>query len=218
MSERGKYIVIEGNDGTGKSTQVSLLAEHLASQGHETVIVEEPGSEHPERSTPVADELRKIIKNGSLKRAPEINLALFSAARRELWHNKIQPALGRGVYVLSARNYLSTLAYQGRGEGLDSTEIERMTMIFTDTRYMHPDLLVILALADTNKRKQRIENRGALTNPDTFEMRDDTFQDKVNQAYIDIATEHNLPIIDAGQTIDEIQHELQSLVMAASKR
>ena len=218
MSERGKYIVIEGNDGTGKSTQVSLLAEHLASQGHEAVIVEEPGSEHPERSTPVADELRKIIKNGSLERAPEINLALFSAARRELWHNKIQPALDRGAYVLSARNYLSTLAYQGRGEGLDSTEIERMTMIFTDTRYMHPDLLVVLALADTEKRKQRIENRGALTNPDTFEMRDDTFQDKVNQAYIDIATEHNLPIIDAGQTIDEIQHELQSLVMAASKR
>lgn len=212
MKKSGNYVVIEGTDGTGKSTQVSLLAKHLEAAGQEVVVVEEPGSEHPERSTPVADELRKIIKNGSLVRSPEINLALFSAARRELWQQKIKPALGRGAYVLSARNYISTLAYQGGGEGLNMSDIESMTRLFTDERYLRPDLLVVLALSDSSERQRRIAERGELDHPDTFEARDDIFQDKVNQAYIDIATQRNLPVIDAGQTLDEVQSKIRQLL------
>ena len=85
--------------------------------GYEVCIVEEPGSDDPEKSTPAANELRRLIKNGDLERAPEINLGLFSAARGEIWREKIKPALDRGAIVLSARNYYSSLAYQGRGEG-----------------------------------------------------------------------------------------------------
>ena len=114
----GTYIVIEGNDGTGKSTQAGLLADHCRQQGREVIIVEEPGSNDPDKTTPIANYLRSLIKNGTLARDPEINLALFSAARRELWQQKIAPALNRGAIVISARNYISTLAYQGYGEGL----------------------------------------------------------------------------------------------------
>ena len=79
----GTYIVIEGNDGTGKSTQAGLLADYCRQQGREVIIVEEPGSDDPDKTTPIASYLRSLIKNGTLARDPEINLALFSAARRE---------------------------------------------------------------------------------------------------------------------------------------
>ena len=62
MSDAGKYIVIEGNDGTGKSTQVSKLAEYFRSIGRTVCVIEEPGSDDTEKSTPIANELRKVIK------------------------------------------------------------------------------------------------------------------------------------------------------------
>ena len=205
--KKGKYIVIEGNDGTGKTTQVELLAEHFRKNGQAVQIVEEPGSDNPTNSTPVANELRKAIKNGSLERSPEINVLLFSAARRELWQKKIAPALNKGKIVLSARNYFSTLAYQGQGEGVDSTEILRLTKLFTHERYMNPDILIVL-VANHNPRKKRIAKRGALLNPDTFESRSDTFQNTVNNAYAELATKYNLPTINAGQSIEEIHKQL----------
>jgi len=211
VTKRGRYIVIEGSDGTGKSTQVELLAEWLKGQGRDVQVVEEPGSDDEDKSTPVANELRKAIKNGNLERSPEINLLLFSAARRDLWQQKIAPALERGAIVLAARNYFSTLAYQGRGEGLDEAEIMRVTRLFTDERYMKPDLLLILTLGD-DKREERIAKRGELENPDTFESRDDDFQARVNHAYIDLAKEHNLPTVDASSTIDDIQQEIRRLI------
>jgi dTMP kinase len=207
----GRYIVIEGNDGTGKSTQVELLAELLREQGSEVQVVEEPGSDDEDKSTPVANELRAAIKNGELQRSPEINLLLFSAARRELWQQKIAPALGRGAVVLSARNYFSTLAYQGRGEGLDETEIVRVTRLFTDERYMAPDLMAVL-VADDAARQVRIAQRGALENPDTFESRGGDFQDTVNQAYVELGKKYDLPIIDASRSIEEIQRDIRKLV------
>ena len=211
--KKGKYIVIEGNDGTGKTTQVELLAEHFRKNGQAVQIVEEPGSDNPTNSTPVANELRKAIKNGSLERSPEINVLLFSAARRELWQKKITPALNKGKIVLSARNYFSTLAYQGQGEGIDSEEILRLTKLFTHERYMNPDVLIVL-VANHGTRKKRIAKRGALLNPDTFESRNDAFQNTVNNAYAELATKYNLPTINAGQSIEEIHKQLIETVKA----
>ncbi len=195
VDKLGYYIVIEGNDGTGKSTQIELLAEHFRELGREVCVVEEPGSDDLDKSTPVANELRRLIKNGNLARDPEINLGLFSAARHELWCKKIRPALGCGKVVLSSRNYLSTLAYQGRGEGVDEAEILRMTRIFTGERYMHPDAMIVLVLGDA-ARRERIAERDQLDNPDTFESREQTFQDRVNQAYTDIAKTYDIVTIE----------------------
>ena len=78
---QGNYIVIEGIDGTGKSTQVELLAKHYQSQGYVVTVVEEPSSDDLAQTTPIAHYLRTVIKNGNLRRDPEINLALLSAAR-----------------------------------------------------------------------------------------------------------------------------------------
>ena len=207
MSGTGKYIVIEGNDGTGKSTQVAKLADYFRARGQTVCVVEEPGSDDPEKSTPIADELRKVIKNGDLARSAAVNVALFSAARRELWREKIRPALERGEIVLSARNYISTLVYQGRGEGYDESEILRLTKLFTDERYLRPDIMIILSLSH-DKREGRIAMRGELKNPDTFESRGQDFQEKVDDGYLEIAKDYDIAVVLADGNVEEVHDML----------
>lgn len=203
--ERGKSIVIEGNDGTGKSTQVDLLADYLRQQkGITSYVAHEPAG------TPMADAIRQIIKNGDLDRHPTTNLLLFTAARHEI-HQRETQQLSLGNWVLKARDWSSTVAYQGSGEGLDPDFIEKVTAMFTDEAYMQPDHKVILTLNDA-ARRGRIENRGELEQSDTFEKRGQDFQDLVNSAYLDIARKHNYPVLDANQTVDEIQLQIRQII------
>ena len=144
-------------------------------------------------------------------------MSLFSAARRELWQEKIAPALGQGATVLSARNYFSTFAYQGGGEGLDNEHIRAITSLFTHPRYMTPDHIVILTLEDENERARRINERAVLETPDTFESKDHNFQTRVNRAYVELAHKHaiqTLSCVDQNhkKSIDEIQTELRIML------
>ncbi len=220
MSKQGQYIVIEGNDGTGKTTQLELLAKYLSSLGRRVEVIEEPGSDDPAKSTQVANYLRRLIKDSQLERSAEINLALFSAARRELWQCKISPALDSGATVLSSRNFISTLAYQGYGEGLGVTHIRQVTELFTSERYMNPDYTIILDLDDEAERIRRISQRGELECPDTFESKCGDFQCRVNSGYRKIARRYHFPIIDSlapdgrRKTIDEVQAEIKQIVRA----
>lgn len=214
----GNYIVIEGNDGTGKTTQVEQLANYFRGHDQETVVIEEPGSDDLQHSTPAANYLRDVIKNGSLRRDGEINLALFSAARRELWREVIQPALGRGAVVLAARNWLSTLAYQGYGEGVELERIRKVTALFTSPHYMQPDHTIVLVMNDEAERANRIAKRGDLAELDTFESRGDEFQQRVNDGYLAIAADFRLPIVACvasdgrRKTVEEIQLEIRKLI------
>jgi dTMP kinase len=217
--QRGSYIVIEGIDGTGKSTQIDLLAKHYRAQGHSVTVVEEPSSDDPAQTTPIAHYLRTVIKNGNLRRDPEINLALLSAARRELWQQIIQPALERGETVLASRNYFSTLAYQGYGEGLSQEHIRHITGLFTSQRYLTPDYLVILTLNDEKERMHRIQQRGTPTTaPDTFETQEKDFQQRVHTGYRMLAKDYQVPIIqcisDTGErkSPHKIQREILSII------
>ena len=217
MITRGRYIVIEGNDGTGKSTQVRLLQTYFHEQGRSVVIVEEPGGGDPAFTTPVASYLRAIIKNRQLQRDPEINLALFSAARRELWQHSIAPALERGAVVLAARNYLSTLAYQGYGEGLDLDHIRETTALFTDARYMAPDHVVVLVMNDDIERKRRLAERSSLIYLDAFESRADDFQRRVDNGYAVPARDMSLPVVECAvsdhyKTPAEIRAEILQII------
>lgn len=202
MTERGKYIVIEGHDGTGKSRQVELLHQRLEAEKIEAIEIHEPAG------APIADELRTLIKNGQLERDATTNVLLFTAARRELWRQKIAPALGRGAYVLAARSWLSTVAYQGYGEGFAPDMIEAITKEYTDPKYLEPDFACVLSLEDEAERTRRIGQRGELKKPDTFESRGDDFQDKVKQGYLKVALKHNLPIIDASRSIEKVYEDI----------
>lgn len=194
----GKYIVIEGHDGTGKSTQVGLLRSKLATKGIESIEF------HELEGSPIADEIRHIIKRADLPRGGMTNVLLFSAARHDIWHTKALPALESGVWVVASRNYYSTLAYQGYGEGLDLDIIGATTRLATDDTYMQPDYAVILSLEDEAKRVQRIEARGPLTTPDTFESRSSDFQTRVHDGYVALAESHRIPVVDANGTPEEV--------------
>ena len=219
MTQRhGNYIVIEGIDGTGKSTQVELLANYYRAQGHSVTVVEEPSSDDPAQTTPIAHYLRTVIKNGNLRRDPEINLALLSAARRELWQQIIQPALERGETVLASRNYFSTLAYQGYGEGLSQEHIRHITGLFTSQRYLTPNHLIILTLDDEQERMHRIKQRGTLATLDTFESQGSDFQQRVHDGYRILARNYHIPTIqcirDDGvlKSPYQIQQEVLSII------
>jgi dTMP kinase len=202
MPSRGKYIVIEGNDGTGKSTQVQQLRERLAKEGIESIEFHEPAG------TPITNAIRDVIKNGNLPRDPETNLLLFTAARHEIWRNA-EAALAAGKWVISARNYYSTLAYQGYAEGVDLDLIYETTKHFTSTRYMKPDFSIILTLDDATRNKRISQrNRQRFTGKDTFEGRGAKFQDKVNDAYGKIAAEYSIPTIDATSSVADLSGEI----------
>lgn len=197
MAMSGKYIVIEGNDGTGKSTQVGIIREKLKQHGIESIEFHEP------EGTPIAGAIRTVIKNGSLERDGTTNLLLFSAARHDIWFNYALPAMKEGKWVIASRNYYSTIAYQGYGEGLDLEIIGATTRIATDDRYLRPDVAIILSL-DDNEREKRIGQRGTLESPDTFESKGDDFQQKVNAGYLAIAKTHDIPVLRADGSVDEV--------------
>lgn len=202
MKKLGRYIVVEGHDGTGKSTQVQLIRDKLRELGIESIEYHEP------EGTPMAGAIRTLIKDGELERDGTTNLMLFSASRHDIWFKKALPALRDGVWVVASRNYYSTLAYQGHGEGLDLELISTVTRAATDDQYLHPDVSIILDMDDETERERRISSRGVLAKPDTFESKDHGFQKRVRDGYLDIAKTHAIPIVSASGTPDEIFDEL----------
>ena len=190
------YIVIEGQDGTGKSTQAELLKEHFKDQGREVVMLEEPDGDLPQ-----AHDLHDMILSRGYNLEPLTNVLLFTAARVELWKKIADPVLRRGGIVISARNYWSTLAYQGYGEGVSRSKIIRLTKEMLPEKYFHPDYGFILTVSD-QVREVRQQERGK--SKETFESKPTDFQQKVNSAYPKIAQDFNLIVIDASVSIDEI--------------
>lgn len=190
------YIVIEGQDGTGKSTQVELLKKHFESQGKKVATLDEPDGDLPQ-----AHDLHDMILTRGYNLEPFTNVLLFTAARLELWKKIAEPILKDNGIVISARNYWSTLAYQGYGEGVSRSKIIRITKELLPDKYVHPDFGFILTVPD-KVRLERQQNRGKTT--ETFEAKPNTFQQKVNAAYPHIAKDFGLTLIDASGTIDEV--------------
>ena len=199
------YIVIEGQDGTGKSTQAELLKKHYETEGKEVVVLEEPDGDLPQ-----AHDLHDIILTRGYNLEPLTNVLLFTAARVELWKKIAEPTLKRGGIIISARNYWSTLAYQGYGEGVSRSKIIRITKELLPEKYVHPDYGFILTVSD-KVRLARQQGRGKAT--ETFEAKPDVFQQKVNAAYPKIAKEFNLTIIDASGPIEEIFQTIQNHII-----
>lgn len=214
MAHSGTYIVIEGTDGTGKSTQAELLVQKLQALGHTVVQFHEPDG------VAIAHELRKVIVNGALERSALTNVLLFTAARRENWLQQGLPALERGDYVVTTRNYFSTLAYQAVAEGLDRgctqaediDYIESLTRDATDERYITPDYAMILDLEDETERARRIAKRGVLATPDTFESRNNDFQHRIIEGYRTIAAIKNIPVISAAQSPEVIAQDIWNYI------
>ena len=176
----------------------------MIQQGHEVLVVQEPGGDL------LSDKLRDIIKDGSLPRDPWTNVILFTAARRTAWLQSIKPALEAGTWVIAARNYISTVAYQGYGEGIDVQKILDYTRENVDEGYMSPDQIFVLTLDDEHARDSRIGQRPAEYDLDTFESKSEDFQQAMQNGYVKFATEQGISTINANKSIDNIQQEIRS--------
>ena len=205
---RGKSIVIEGHDGTGKSTQIELLAKRLRNEyGIDSLTIHEPDGPLEE-----CKRLRTKIKDATIPRTAEDNLQWFTQSRHLSNQYGRENYIDKGKWVLRARNHLSTIAYQGGGEGIAEDVILDLTRANTDELYMVPDLTVILFLNDPETRNQRIGQRGPLDKPDTFESKGLAFQKAVNDTYINIAIRDNLPMIDASVSAEAVHEQIMELI------
>ncbi|RKO67965.1 dTMP kinase [Desulfofundulus salinus] len=153
---KGFFVVFEGIDGAGKTTQARLLAQALVQRGHPVVLTREPGG------TPVGEKIRSLLLDPVLAGlTPLAEALLYAGARAELVASTIRPALAGGRVVISDRFVDSSLAYQGYGRCLDLKELEQLNALATGG--LVPDLTVLLdmpaaeALARLTGRADRIE-------------------------------------------------------------
>ncbi len=195
MSKKGLFVVIEGPDGGGKTTQMGLLYEALVKKGLEVVRVREPGG------TPLGERLRTILKQGNDLQFNEMaELFLFMSARAELVESVIIPAMKKGKIVLCDRFLFSSVVYQGYAGSLG---VETVKIIGTiAVQGLSPDLTILLDISPVETTKRGIESS------DRFESRGKTYLTSVRNGFLYFAEKNkdreNIVIIDACQSIDEI--------------
>lgn len=156
--EKGLFIVFEGIDGAGKTTQVDMLAGALAQKGRRVTVTRDPGG------TSLGESLRTVLLYSELPIDPGAEALLYAAARAQLVSEKIIPALDQGAVVISDRFADSTLAYQGYGRGMSGEILDRINMLAC--RGLVPDLTVLMdmepsvAAARLNRPGDRMEREG----------------------------------------------------------
>lgn len=202
MTHPGFFVVVEGGDGVGKSTQITLLAEHLRSAAggkHVVVTTREPGG------TDLGQELRQAIMHGGHV-APRAEALLYAADRAHHVHTLVRPALARGDVVLQDRYVDSSIVYQGGARGLGE-EVERISRWATEE--LLPDLTIVLDMEPTQGRLDRELDR--------VERETGEYAALIRQAFLDLAARdpQRYAVIDAARTVDEVQAEVRSAVTAA---
>jgi dTMP kinase len=178
---RGKFISFEGGEGSGKSTQIKLLADRLAAARLRAIVTREPGG------SPGAEIIRHLVLSGMGKLlGPDAETLLFAAARDDHVHTVIQPALNQGTWVLCDRFSDSTRAYQGRLANVAPGVLNAMQRVTIGD--LKPDLTIILDVPVEVGLKRAAARRGAGA-PDRFEAEDIKFHQELRDAYRQIAAE-----------------------------
>jgi len=198
----GRFVVIDGPDGAGKSTQVALLAEHLRAGGLDVTLVRDPGG------TAIGDRIRQILldrAHGEMDVACE--LMLYMASRAQLAAEVIRPALAAGNCVLSDRYISSTVAYQGAG-GVDVESVMQAGQIAVGRTW--PDLTVILDLpSDTG-----LTRAGRADEHDRMEAKGSDFHRRVREIFLEQARREpgRFAVIDASGSIEEVSARLEMAI------
>lgn len=205
MERKGKFITFEGPDGSGKSTQVAWLADHLITLGFPVVATREPGG------TRIGDEIRSILmglKNTDLQ--PRAELLLFQASRAQHVQEVILPHLELGSLVLCDRFADSTLAYQGYGYQLFSIEEIKPIIAFA-TSGLTPHLTLLLDI-DAELGLRRRKGHAEWTRMDAYEQE---YHQRVRQGYLEMARREpqRWLIIDASQPPDQVQAQVRLKVL-----
>ncbi len=204
----GLFITLEGGEGTGKTTQIKLLAEKLQDSGHETVITREPGG------TDEAEKIRELlVRRDGGDWTPMAEILLFFAARNMHIETLIKPALAEGKIVICDRFTDSTRAYQSYGHGMELDIIESLVQLSLGG--FEPDLTFMLDLdveIGLERAGKRLSDNGS--NEDRFEQLDTGFHERLRQGFLEIAQRNpeRCVIVEASQTIEEIAEEIERAV------
>jgi len=200
----GRFITLEGGEGTGKSTQIRRLAASLEKKGIAVLCTREPGG------SPGAEEIRKLMVEGEPGRWNAITETLLAyAARTDHVARTIGPALATGKWVISDRFNDSTFAYQGVGRGVDRETIRRIDSAVLDD--FAPDLTLVLDLDVKIGLERALARSGAETR---FEKFGTDFHERLRQAFLDIARRfpERCRVIDASGTEDQVAEAIFAAV------
>lgn len=219
MSERGKLIIFEGGEFSGKSTQLDMTKEDISRSGLEDrfLYTREPGG------TPVGEDIRKVLFYPNPEQFPDkelpdaVALQLFTANRVYDWYNRVLPALESGLHVISDRNWFSSLAYQGARGFVSEQEIIETTHRLLPPEYTNPDLALVLQIP----REERIRRQGITAlqdgaTADAFEAREQHLHDRSAEIYHRITLTMGAIAINGMRPKDIVHSEIRSRIEQAT--
>ena len=186
------FIVFEGLDGSGKSTQIKALNDKLKLNNYDVISLREPGS------TEIGDKVLEILES-SQKLTPIMEFLLFSISRSAIIDEKIMPNLNENKIVLCDRYFYSSIAYQGSGRDLDNDFIHKINNKIVDD--VVPDIVFYFDLTWEEKIKRK-----GIDHSDRFEKEDKLFHENVRKSYLQMAKTDSAKgiVIDATLKMDEI--------------
>jgi len=204
MRDAGRFIVLEGGEGVGKTTQAALLSSWMEAIGVPHVLTREPGG------TPVGEAIREVVLGRSdLEMPPESELLLILAARAAFVRDVVRPALAAGKVVLADRFALSTLAYQGYARGLDLQDVRDGLRIATGG--LTPDLYLVLDLPPEEGTARQKRHGMA---PDRIEQEGASFLRRVSEAYIALSeSEPGVTVVSARGAPEAVQVRLREALV-----
>jgi len=199
VSDRGRFIALEGGEGVGKSTQLRLLAAELRARGLDVVETREPGGSEG------AEKIRELLLTGAEDRwSAEAEALLFAAARTDHVDKVIRPAILAGKWVLSDRFVDSSLAYQGGAGGLGIDAVRAINAF--GIKDWFPDRTLVLALAEGGARARARDDEGS----DRIGGRPDSYHQRVELAFRELAASEpgRVRMIDASGSVEQVAERL----------
>lgn len=198
---KGIFIVLEGPDKSGKSTQARLLAEALLRRGRRVIHTREPGG------TAFAEAIRSLLLDPGHRIQPLAELLLYEAARAQHTEEILRPALAAGKVVVCERYTLATLAYQGHGRGLPLPLTRTLNRIATGG--LRPDLTVVLDVPDSAFRR-----RDPTRAHDRLERAPAAFRRRVRAGYRTLArSEPRTRLLDGSRSPSDVHRDILALVL-----
>lgn len=201
------FITFEGIDGSGKSTQMRMLASELRLRGHEVVSTREPGG------TPLGTRIRSLVLDVEEQVDPLAELLLYAADRAQHVRTLVRPALDSGHVVLSDRYADATVAFQGAGRGFPDELIADVVALATGG--LKPDMTLIFDLTVDESQRRAAHRTHKGRDMDRLDAEDAAFHTRVRDAYLKIAhaEPERIRIIDASGSVQETQSQVMRLVM-----
>ena len=187
---RGRFVVFEGGDGSGKSTQAARLAAWLGDRGLTVCETFEPGA------GAIGAVIRELLLHGTDAVTPMAEALLMAADRAQHVATEIEPALARGDWVVCDRYVPSSLVYQGVVRGLGVEQVAALSDVATQG--LTPDIVLVLDVSDG------IAAARQGSEPDRLEREGDGFHAAVRRAYRDLAPQYGWIVVDANGTVDEV--------------